>query len=1034
MRTKFSGILTLIMAFAVQLTFAQEKTVTGTVTDAESGLPLAGVNIVIEGTTSGTQTDFDGNYSIQASAGQTLVFTYVGYADLSVTVGQETEYNVSMEAAAAELEGVVVTAFGIERQEEALTYSTETIDSEELSQAAPVNPVTALQGKSSGLNILTKNNGVNPTTTIVLRGYNSITSSNGALIVINGTIRDASALNDLNPNDIATSTILKGPSATALYGSEGANGAVVITTKKGGDKGLTVNVNSSVTLEEVKYFPELQTKYGSGLDLHTYVPYENTQWGPRFDGQVRRIGRILPDGSFQTAPYAPVEDNRKDFFQTGITFSNGFNISGGDEKTNFYFSARRSDVTGIVPKDTYTKDNFRLSASRTEGDFKISTNVSYFRDEEDVHGATAGYQGRGIYWNIINTPSNIPLTKYKNWRTDKFAGPDAYYNEYYQNPYMLIDIARDLTESSRFSAGAQLEYEFTDWLSASYQLNGTFFRQRDFNTDEAITYNPLIAPSRVGSNTPASVFERIFYQDRITSDFLINIDKDINEDFNMDLILGNSVRTFEQHLVDVTGNNLFVPDLYSTDVRRGELLGQNDRIASKKVGYLADLTIGFREYLYLNGAYRYDVSSTLPLDNNGYSFYVVGLSAVLSEAIPGLKGDAVNFLKVSGSYSKTGNDPTIGFINELFFPPSPGFPYGNLAGLHTPVLGTSDSFKPEILTSYEFGFQSAFWDNRISLNATYFHEENADQFIIAGTSTASGISNFNLNSAVVENKGIEIDLGLIPIRSENFQWNIDLRLTKLDNEVTALAQGTERTQVGLAFTDGSAGVFAQIGKPFPALYGTAYERDPQGRVIIDPATGDPEVASEPKYFGSVAPDLILGATTSFEFFNFRLAATADYQTGHVYYNSMVNALEFTGSTQHSASANRKPFVFPNSSYPDGNGGYVANTNILTSSGDFGFWNGSSFNAVTENYVSDATFLKLREVVLDYNLPKKFLENTFLKEVTFGIVARNLVMLRSAENVYTDPEFTTDDQEFGGFGTIAQLPPTANYGFKVNLQF
>lgn len=1034
MRTKFSGFLTLIMAFAVQLTFAQEKTITGTVSDSESGLPLAGVNIVIEGTTTGTQTDFDGNYSIQASPGQTLVFTYLGYADQRATVGEDTQLDVSMRAAVSELEGVVVTAFGIERQEAALTYSTETIQSDELVQTDPVNPVTALQGKSSGLNILTKNNGVNPSTTIVLRGYNAVTSSDAALIVIDGVIQAETALNDLNPNDIESSTILKGPSATALYGSEGSNGAVIITTKKGSkERGMTVNVNSSVTFEKVKYFPELQTKYGSGLDIHTYVPYENTQWGPRYDGQVRRIGRVLPDGTFQSVPYAPIKDNRKDFFQTGVTLSNGFNISGGSEKATYYFSARRSNVSGIVPKDTYVKDNFRFNGSLTEGDFKISTNVSYFTDEEDVHGATAGYQGRGIYWNILNTPSNVPLTRYKNWRTDKFATKETYFNEYYQNPYMLIDVSRDLTESSRLFGSVNLEYEVTDWLTASYNLNGTFFKQRTFITDEAITYNPEIAPTRTGSNTPASVAEGISYNERIVSDFFLNFDKDFGEDFNARLILGNTVNTYKAHAVSVGGNNLFVPDLYSTSVRTGELTGGNSRVYLTKAGYLADLTVGYKDMAFLNGAYRYDQSSTLPLDDNGYSFYSIGGSLVMTRIVPEIKGDILNYLKLSGAYAKTGNAPEIGFINEVFTSPG-NFPFGSVPGLHVPTVGASADFTPEMLTTYEVGIQSSWWDNRITLNATYFHEDNEKQFLTTSTSSASGISAFKLNSASVENKGFEIDLGVTPVRTEDLEWNIKFMLSKYENKVTALAQGVDRTQAGYAFTDGSAGIFAQVGMPFPALFGTAYARDPQGRVIIDPITGDPTVESNPQYFGSVAPDFITSASTSLDFHNFRLSAVADYQTGHVYYSTLVNALEFTGSTQHSASTNRQPFVFPNSSYLDANGNYVANTNILTSSGAFDFWNGPSFNSVTENYVSDATFLKLREVALDYTLPNKFLEKTFLESVTVGVVARNLVMLRSAENVYTDPEFTPNDAEVGGFGTQDQLPPTGQYGFKVNLQF
>ncbi len=1031
MRTKFSGILTLFMAFVVQLTFAQEKTITGMVSDVKSGMPLAGVNIVIEGTTTGTQTDFDGNYSISASNGQTLVFTYIGYADKKVPVGTNATINVTLSASASELDQVVVTAFGIERQKKELTYSTEVITAEELTQAAPINAVTALQGKASGLNILTKNNGVNPKTAIILRGYSSLTGGNEALIVIDGIIQASIALNALNPSDILTSNVLKGTSATALYGSQGANGAIIITTKKGTlGTGLEVNVNSSVTFESVKYFPETQTKFGSGLDLNTYIPYENTQWGPRFDGQIRRIGRVLPDGSFQEVPYAPIKDNRKDFFQTGVSYINGFSMSGGDDKSTFYFSARRTDVTGIVPKDEYRRDNFRLNASRTEGKLKISTNVSFYKDKEDVHGASGGYQGRELYWHILNTPVNIPLTRYKNWRTDKFSTPEGYFNEYYQNPYMLIDVARDLTESSRLFTNVKFDYEFNDWIKASYSLSGTFYNERQKNTEAAITYNPLIAPTRTGSNTAASVFERMDSNQRINSDLLITFDRDFAEDFNATLILGNSVRNYSRNLVQVIGNNLVVPGLYNTSIRTGELQGQNFETEFAKTALFADLTLGYKDYLFVNGAYRSDVSSTLPINNNRFEFYTAGVSFVATDAIPSIKGDVLKFLKFSGSIAKVGNDAPIGFINETFSAPT-GFPFGSTPGFRTPTVGADPNFSPEITNSYEFGVQTGWVDNRITLNATYFNNTTDKQFTQIASSYASGIRGFKTNSGEVENKGFEIDLGITPIRTKDITWDVNLNLTKIDNEVLSISQGTDRTQVGLA--NSTIGIFAQVGESFPQLYGTGYTRDDQGRVVISPDTGNPLVSSDLVNLGNTTPDLIIGGSTSFRYKDLTLSAVADYKTGHVYFNQMADALEFSGSTVHSASSNRMPFVFPNSSYQNGAGDYVANTNILTSDGGFSFWN-STYNAIKENYVSDATTLKLREVALSYNLPERFLNKTFIKEVSFGIVARNLIMLRSAQNVYTDPEFTNDSQSVAGLGTIAQLPPTSSYGFKVNLKF
>ena len=1028
MKTKFSGILTLFLAFVVQLTFAQEKTISGVVTD-DNGLPLPAATVLVKGTSNGTSTDFDGNYSITANTGDVLQFSYVGYATMDKTVGAASTISVSL-AADNELDEVIVTAFGIEREVKSLSYSTETLKSDDIIKAAPVNVVTALQGKSSGLNVITRNNGVNPSTQIILRGYSSVSGDNSALIVIDGVIQASTALNDLNPNDVASSTVLKGASATALYGSQGANGALIIETKKGSRKdGLTVGINSSVTFEQVKYFPETQDQFGPGLDLFTYDPLENTQWGPRYDGAVRRVGPILPDGTFQELPYAPIKNNRESFFNTGVTLINGFDVSGGDEKSTFYVSARRADIDGITPQDEYRKDNFRLNASRDVGKLKVSTQVSFFEDRTNVAASDGGYQGRGIYWNVINTPSNIPLTNYKNWRTDKFATKETYFNEYYQNPYMILDIARDTQRSNRLQANLKFDYEFNSWINAAYSISGTYFNQYDKNTKEAITYNPVTAPSRVGNNTTASVLQASQQNRRVNSDFRVNFNRDITEKINANLILGNNVQTFRASSLSVFGDNLVVPDLYDVSVRTGELQGANSTSESSKVGYYADLTLGYDGFFFLNGAYRNDTSSTLPADNNSFDFYTVGASLVLTDAFPTLKDNRViDYIKLRGSYAYVGNDPSIGFINENFSAAA-GFPFGAQPGFQVPTSGANPVFTPEFSETTEFGIEFEFFKNRLKLGATYFNTESTNQFLSVGSSAASGINNFRTNAGLVENKGFEIDLGITPIKNDNFRWDINLNLSKIDNEVVDLGDA-DRLQIGLATAE--VGIFAAVGESYPSIFGTAYTRDPQGRVVVG-ANGNPVVSSELKNLGSTTPDLILGGTTTFKYKSLTLSATADYKTGHVYYNSLVDALEFTGSTLHSASSNRQPFVFPNSSISDGNGGFVANNNVLTNGGGFTFWN-NTYNAIKENYVTDATTLKLREVSLTYDLPKKFIENTFVKSVSLGVVARNLIMLRSAQNVYTDPEFTNDGQQVAGFGTLDQLPPTSTFGFKFDIKF
>ncbi|WP_298115756.1 SusC/RagA family TonB-linked outer membrane protein [Flavobacterium sp.] len=1029
MRSKFKWIFTLLVALSMQFSFAQEKTVTGVVSDATG--PLPGANVLVKSTGKGVQTDVDGKYAVKAKAGDVLVISFSGYETKNVTVGASNTVNVKLAENIQKIDEVVVGSFGRKLQTKKLAYSSQKVEAKELIQAAPVNAVTALQGKVSGLNIITRNNGVNPSTAIILRGYKSLTGDNSALIIIDGVVQANSALDNLNPNDITSVNTLKGSAATVLYGSQGKNGALVVTTKQGdNNKGLEVTYNTSYALERVKYFPELQTTFGPGFD-DIYDPYENTSWGPRFDGVPRRLGPILADGSFQTVDYAAIKNNRRDFFVDGVTAINGLSFSGGDDKSTFFFSAQRSDITGITPNDEYTKDNFRFNATRKSGKFKIGLNTSFFSDKTDVVG-DGGYQARPLYWSILNTPANVPLTSYKDWRNNPFATPEGYFNEYYQNPYMLIDIARNRGKSNRLFANLKFDYEFADWISASYSLTGTYFTSDSKNTRAAVTVNPVLAPTRTDQNTTASVAVGNSSNTRLNSDLLINIKKNLFKKLDANLTLGNAVTTFRSNAYSISGNNLFVPDLYNPGVRTGEPVVGFSEFQSTRAGYFADLSLEYNKFLTLSGAYRYDQSSTLLLDNNGFDFYSLGASLLLTEAIPGLKSDYIKYWKLFGSYASVGSDPTIGYTNELYATPT-GFPFGSVVGLAAPTSAVDAGITPAYTKTLEFGTELALFKNRLNIGATYFINNSTDDFLNASTSYASGIASLRLNSGELETKGIELDVNGTVLQSDKFTWKVGVNVSKIESEVKSLSDGAERLQTGLAAGDGAVGIYAQVGSPFPSLFATAYTRDDNGNVVIDATTGDPVVSSELKNLGSTTPDLIVGFNTSVKYGQFTLSATADYKTGHVYYNNMVDALEFTGSTLHSVSSGRQPFIFPNSSYETSPGVFVPNTNITTSGGGFDFWN-NTYNAIKENYVVDATTFKLREVALSYDLPSQYLKNTFIKNVSFGLVARNILMLRSAQNKYTDPEFTNDGQQVTGFGTQSQLPPTGSYGFKMDIKF
>ena len=1019
-----------LLTFLTFSMFAQEKTITGTVFD-ETGLPLPGVNIVVDGTARGVQTDFDGNFVIKASEGEILVFSYLGFEEQRIVVAKANAINVSMVASVSALDEVVVTALGIKRKPKELAYATTEIKNEALVQAAPVNVASALVGKSSGLNVNFNNNGVNPSTTVRLRANNSLSNNNDALIVIDGVPQSGGALGDLNPGDIESVNILKGASSVTLYGSAGANGALIITTKKGkNNQKLNVDFNSSVTFEFVKFFPELQTKFGSGsTNNFDYTPDENESWGPRYDGTLRQVGPVLADGTFQLLPYAPVKNGRKDFFETGIGIQEGISFSGGDDNSTYYFSAQRLDKTGITPRDSYIRDNFRFNASRSHGRLKSSTSVSFFQDRTDVAGASPS--DGSFYRILLNSPGHVNLSDYKNWRTDKFSTPDTYYNAYFKNPYQVIDQNRNTSRSNRLQAVANLNYEFNDWLSASYSLGGTWFNSSFKNTQEAFRYTPNLPYSRPGDEVNA-VTDGLNNNFRLNSDLLFNIEKQLTSDFSSRLILGTHLETFRSKFINIGGNNLFTNVIYNVNVRTGELTGAEGTAQKRLYSYFGDLTLGFRDYLFLTGSYRQDTSSTLNPENNTYGYYSGGLSFVPTDAFDGLKGNILDYLKFNVSYAKVGNDAGIGATNENFVVPG-GFPFGGLTGLRPTTIAVDPNLSPEFSTSIEAGFRAEFLKRRITLEANYYFVKAEDQISNAAASSASGATSYLTNIGEIQNRGLELDLGLVPLKTENFKWDLNVSLSTNKSEVISLSDGAERLQVGTGFQN-TATIFAQVGDPYPSIFAPGYVRDPDGNIVVG-ADGNPMATNEFINLGSTVPDLIVGLTTAIKYKDFKLSAVADYKTGHVYYNTLVEALEFVGLTVQSASTNRQPFIFPNSVYETSPGVFVPNNDRPTSDGTRNFWQ-NSYNNIKENYVVDATAVKLREIALDYSFPSKYLENTPIEGLTIGLVANNIVMWRAKENRYTDPEFSINTGGTGitGIGSSAEAPPTGTYGFKVNVKF
>lgn len=1017
MRTKLHGFFIFFMALMMQITFAQERTITGTVTDL-NGLPLPGVTVKVKGTMDGTQSDLDGKFSIKATVGQPLVFEFLGMKTQEI-VATSSAMTIIMEDDAQILEGVVITALGIKRNPKELSYSTQTVKSDELNQARAVNAATALVGKVSGLQINTINSGVNPQTRVVLRGARSISGNNEALIVIDGVPSALNTLSELNPNDIETATVLKGANAAALYGSAGSNGAIMITTKKGRNGKMSVQVNSTVTFEKVQFTPDRQTKFGQGW-AGELDPVENTNWGAPLDGSLVQVGPELPDGSIREYTYSARKDNVKDFFDVGTTKQNGFSLSQGDENSNLFFSAQDVKTEGIIPGDVYHKNTFRFNASKTAGNWTVAGNASYFTDKTDVAGSLDGTDdGRSLYSQLLQTPINIPLEVYSQ------GDLQDYFTNYAYNPYWILKNSRKVSYTDRFQGSVDLTYKVNDWFNVLYRGGVSLLTSNFKNTNNGHIFTDGSGREDLNQGvSDGSNFER-----RINSDLMFNFDFKLTDDITAKFILGNNIRDIKTQEIGIRGDNLVVEGLYNVSIRTGELQGAEFNSRIRSIGLYGSAELGFRDYLFLNVTGRNDWSSALIKENNSFFYPSYGVSFIPTSAIPELKGDVLTFAKVTASYTKVGSS-TSAYANQNTFIRSAGFPYGDLTSFNLSNTVALAGLKPEFTISKEFDVNLEFFKKRITLDASYYISNSTNQIINAAASSASGATRALLNAGELQTKGFELDLGLTPFQTEDFSWDLRLSYSAPKTEVKSLLPGVNELSLGGFST---AGVYAVVGQEYPIIKGTAYERDDQGRVIIDQATGNPIQSSALKNLGKTTPDYIVGLSTNLNYKGFRLSAVFDYRTGHVFYNEIGQSLDFTGSSVQSAQSGRLPFVFPNSSYESAPGVFTPNTSIPTSSGAQPFWD-SVYSNIAENYVVDATAFKCREIALSYTFSKKMLDKFPFEGVSLGINARNVFMILPKSNRYTDPEFGFTTGNAVGVGTTDEVPPSRSFGFNVTLTF
>ncbi len=1036
-------ILTLLTVFMLTtaLAFAQNKQVSGTVSD-NSGALLPGVSVTVPGAKTGATTNDQGVFSLSVPNNVTkLVFSNIGYLPVTATIPANGKLSIQLEFNPASLDAVVIAAQGLKTTVKAQGVAQTTLNADQLTNARPVNIAAGLSGKVAGLQVSAISSGVNPTYRLVLRGMRSLLGDNEALVVLDNVIVPSSILGNLNPTDVENITVLNGGNAAALYGSDGSNGALIITTKTGSSRGgMEIKLSHTTMVEQVSNMPKIQKLFGSGTDndIFVYTPYENQQYGPRFDGSMKPVGLPLEDGSILELPYEWAGSRGKNnFWEDGLSNQTDVSLASSTDKNSFFISAQYVDVTGTVPTDQYNRASARVNGShRVTKNLDVSYSAYYIQNRYDRPSAS-------VFDQVLETPGQVPLLDLKDWRNNKYANPNGYYNAYYNNPYFLLDNSRTLTRNDYFVGNATIVYRPTKWFDMTYRMG---FNTRNVTTDGTsnifnfsdYTRNlPDQSGTYKASQTVGSYSKSFSYSTNILSSFIAHATHKV-QDFKFDLTgLGELSQGPGKSATSSSMNSsisgLVVPDLYNLGNSLNQPTTSGSKSMVRKLGLMGKFDIAYKNYLFATITGRNDWFSTLDPENRSFFYPSAQVSFVATDAIEALKNISdLDYFKVRGGWSKVGQ-VNIGAYSLLpTYGQSSGYPFAGQAGYSIGGTLVKPSLKPELTQGFEAGFDISLFKNRIRGALTYYSTTTIDQTLSTDISLASGFSSYLLNIGETSSKGYEASLTVIPIRQEDWFVSLGINYAWYDNRVVEINADIDRLSL--------AGVSYGIeGQQFPVILGTQHLRDPQGRIIVDPITGYPTKNPTEVILGRAGAKDELGFNLEVSYKSLTLGATAAYRGGNVIYNSIGTTFEFSGAGYLTAEYNRDRFVIPNSSYedPKNPGTYIANTNITIRDGVSNYWtNANSRRGITENYVTSAAFWKLREISLTYDLPNRWFDDGKLgvKGVKVSVQGRNLITLLPSTNVYTDPEFSAGGSNALGYNNLNQTPPSRYIGGTINFNF
>lgn len=1056
----------------------QTRMVSGLVISADDNQPIPGASVFVDGTSIGTVTDAEGHYSLNVRQGKVLRITFFGMKDVFVDITGKDIVNVTMESDALGLDEVVVTASGMTRQEKTLGYASTTVRADQLNKGHATDALSGLAGKVAGMQI-SSSGGTGTSQKVIVRGYSSLSGSNQPLYVVDGvpvtnvtmgsqglnnSIDFGNSAADINPEDISSVTVLKGASATALYGSRAANGVIVITTKKGAqNESVKVTYDGAFTAQTVLRIPQLQNKFGQGWFysynqnfFENYSYTENGSWGNILDGREVewRPGASWYNGADPSyTKYAYKKNSLKNFYETGFEMSHNITIQGGSKTTGFIASYGNVYSDGILPgsNDYYKRNNFsfRGNTKMLDGLVWFNYGVSYVR--KDIRNAMSGQGSNGstIYQDILQYPVNIDYADLKDYNS-VYNNADNYYTPYAMNPFWILDHNYSVYQDDRVYGNVEVGIQLVKGLQLIGRggLDVINSVQKSYNDIWRFSDSSYAADE--GASAEIGSYNQSAYKStQIDANVFLNADYKLPANISVHGVAGLNVNQRSAESLAGTASNLAISGYPSlNNVQSADAVAGSESSKRRLAGLYAQVDLGWKDAIYLTLSARNDWSSTLPKENRSFFYYGVNGSVILTELIPGLKNKVINFAKLRAGYGQTGNDASPYLTSAYYFLASSSggfgsvtFPLGGYSGFSQSAQLPSTDLQPEISTEAEIGADIRLFNNRLGVDFAYYNKKTENQIISSSMAPESGYTTRVRNVGCIRNKGFEVSVNAVPVRVKDFSWDLTWTFAKNKNKVESLWDDVQETTI-YGLTSGPQ-LKAIVGKSLGTWTDYAIETVTDksspyyGYTVVDSKTGYPEMSSsEVEVLGYADPKFTMGLTNTFSFRNMSLGFTLDWRHGGLMYSATNSIVYFNGNAEETMYNMRDAWIWPKSVIANADGTYSENNVPVDNYYSMnGVWY-SNYNYVRyRDELVDKSYLKLREVNFTYRFPSKWFKDVkWLSGASLSLIGRNLLMWTPNQGII-DPDTTNYGNDLTSqFGEYYSAPSTRSFGGSVKITF